>query len=84
MSSGPRLFKVDLAEKNADRVPEIDFASVGLHERHDIQEWIADNPTILGENLLIIAKEFSGFDKTQERADLVAVDTDGAVVVVEL
>jgi len=84
MSSGPRLFKVDPAQKNADRVGEIDFANVGLRERHDIQEWIAKNPNILGEDLLIIAKEFGGFDRTRERADLVAVDTVGNVVVIEL
>ena len=28
----------------------------------------------MGEDLLIIAKEFSGFDRTSERLDLLAVD----------
>ena len=34
--------------------------------------------------MLIIAKEFSGFDRTNERLDLLAVDEDGKLVVVEL
>ena len=84
MSSDVRLFKVDPSQWKADAVTEINFAEVGFRERRDIQEWIADNPSILGEELLIIAKEFSGFDKTNERADLVAVDRDGKVVVIEL
>ena len=57
---------------------------MGLQERRDIQEWIAANPGILGEDLLIIGKEFSGFDRTDERLDLLAVDVDGKLVVIEL
>ena len=41
-------------------------------------------PGILGEDLLIIGKEFSGFDRTNERLDLLAVDADGKLVVIEL
>ena len=84
MSNGPQLFKIDPCKKTTEPVSEIDFGGVGFQERRDIQEWIADNPSILGEELLIIAKEFSGFDRTSERPDLVAVDTDGNVVVIEL
>ena len=63
---------------------EVEFAALGFQERRDIQEWVAANPGILGEDLLIIGKEFSGFDKTNERLDLLAVDTDGKLVVIEL
>ena len=52
----------------------MDFARLGLRERRDIQEWIAANPGILGEDLLIVGKEFSGFDRNRERLDLLAVD----------
>ena len=34
---------------------------------------------ILGDDLLIVGKEFSGFDRTDERLDLLAVDTDGKI-----
>ena len=57
---------------------------MGFQERRDIQEWVAANPGILGEDLLIISKEFSGFDRTDERLDLLAVDPDGKLVVIEL
>ena len=62
----------------------MEFAQLGLRERSDIQEWVADNPGILGEDLLIIAKEFSGFDRTSERLDSSRCDADGKVVVIEL
>ena len=34
--------------------------------------------------MLIIGKEFSGFDRTNERLDLLAVDPDGKLVIIEL
>jgi Domain of unknown function (DUF4268) len=37
----------------------------------------------LGEELLIIQKEFSGFDDTRERLDLLALDKEGNLVIIE-
>jgi hypothetical protein len=38
---------------------------------------------ILGENLLIIQKEFDGFSETNERLDLLALDESGRIVIIE-
>ncbi len=84
MSTEPQLFRVDPVSKESKKVTQVDFSSLGLQERTDIQEWIADNPGILGEDLLIIAKEFSDFDETNDRLDLLAVDPDGKLVIIEL
>ena len=84
MTTEPQLFRINPESKESERIIEVDFAQLGLQEPKDIQEWIAANPRILGEDLLIIAKEFSGFDKTNERLDLLAVDSDGTLVVIEL
>ena len=65
-------------------MPEVDFSEFGIHERRDIQEWIAENPSILGQDLLIISKEFSNFDQIRERLDLLAVAPDGQIVIIEL
>ena len=65
-------------------ITEVNFADLGLRERVDIQEWIADNPDILGSDLLVVGKEFSDFDRTNERLDLLAADTDGKLVIIEL
>ena len=84
MSSEPQLFRVNPDNKESERMEEVDFHRLGLRERQDIQEWVAANPGILGDDLLIIGKEFSGFDRTNERLDLLAVDSDGKLVIIEL
>ena len=84
MSGEPQLFRVDPESRESERIEEVDFARLGLKERRDIQEWVAANPGILGEDLLVIGKEFSGFDRTDERLDLLAVDPDGRLVIIEL
>lgn len=84
MSAESRLFRINTQTRESEKIAEVDFADIGLQERWDIQEWIAANPDILGDDLLIISKEFSGFDRTNERLDLLAVDTDGKLVIIEL
>ena len=84
MSNQPRLFRVNPDTKETADLEEVEFAALSLQEPRDIQEWIADNPRILGDELLIVTKEFSGFDGTRERLDLLAVDQSGELVVIEL
>jgi hypothetical protein len=48
-----------------------------------LQEWIAKEPSCLGEELLIIQKEFSGFSDTHERLDILALDKQGSLVLIE-
>ena len=84
MSAEPRLFRIDPDNRESEAVTEVDFEQLGLRERRDIQEWVAANPRILGDDLLIVGKEFSGFDRTNERLDLLAVDGAGRLVVIEL
>ena len=83
MSTEPQLFRVDPDSKALNKIREVDFANLGLHER-DIQDWVVANPEILGDDLLVITKEFSDFDRTRERLDLLAVDPDGKLVIIEL
>lgn len=75
-----------LIDKNTNRIQQIEkktFAELGLKEREHLQEWIAHKPNALGEELLIIQKEFAGFTDTNERLDLLAVDKNGALVIIE-
>ena len=82
----PLLFRLDADAKTSETVQEVDFSDLGLHERYDIQKWVAANPDILDPDsqLLIVTEEFSDFDKTKERLDLLAVDSTGNLVVIEL
>ena len=77
------MFLIDKQNKKAISLEKKSFTDLKLTERHDLQEWIVDNPGILGENLLIIQKEFDGFLDTKERLDLLALDESGKIVVIE-
>ena len=65
---------------NAERTT---FKEQKLKERQHLQEWIDKNPEVLGEELLVIQKEFDGFSDTHERLDLLALDKGGKLVVIE-
>ena len=79
------MFIIDTTKNEATAVSRQTFADLGFRERDHLQEWIAKNPTMLGEDdeLLIIQKEFAGFDETRERLDLLALDKEGNIVVIE-
>lgn len=77
------MFLIDTLSKKAISLEKKSFSELKLTERYDLQEWIADNPRILGENLLIIQKEFDGFSDTNERLDLLALDENGKLVIIE-
>ena len=81
------MFQVERSENTLRQLRKTTFADAGLREREHLQEWLAKSPAALaqavGEELLIIQKEFDGFDGTRERLDLLALDKTGQLVVVE-
>lgn len=81
------MYKVERSTNNLSSLHEVSFSSLGFTERNNLQEWIAKNPQILtrdnDDELLIIQKEFAGFDETKERLDLLALDKKGNLVIIE-
>ena len=77
------MYKIDRAQNRLVPLENKSFADLGFQERRHLQEWIAHEPNALGEDLLIIQKEFSGFSDTQERLDLLALDHHGSLVIIE-
>lgn len=77
------MFKIDADTNSIMPLRVRSFTELGLKEVSNLQEWIAKRPDCLGEELLIIQKEFAGFSDTQERLDLLAIDKQGALVVIE-
>ncbi len=77
------MFIVNKEKKEVFPLTKRTFAEEKLKERYDLQEWIAKSPNIFGEDLLIIQKEFAGFDKTNEQLDLLALDKDKRLVIIE-
>ena len=70
------MYKIDRQNNSLKSLMEVSFSSLGFRERDHLQEWLANNPQALTkkddkeDELLIIQKEFAGFDETNERLDL--------------
>jgi len=77
------MFLINKVTNRIEKVAETTFSALGFRERENLQEWLANNPSSLGEDLLIIQKEFDGFNDTKERLDLLAIDKQGNLVVIE-
>src|SRR5256885_1197090 len=81
---GDPIFSVDPNTKELTRVESASFSELGIRERGDLEQWIILHPDVLGERLLPITSEFSRFDKSSRRLDILALDADGILVVIEL
>jgi len=77
------MYQIDKTNNRIKKLKVKKFTELGFYEREHLQEWIANTPESLGEELLIIQKEFDGFDDTKERLDLLALDKEGNLVVIE-
>lgn len=81
------MYKVDTPTNSLHSLQEVSFSSLGYSERYNLQEWLAKNPQTLtrdnDDELLIIQKEFDGFDDTKERLDLLAIDKQRNLVIIE-
>lgn len=77
------MFRIDRDANEIQPLKVRTFSELGFKERAHLQEWIAKNPSCLGEDLLIIQKEFAGFSETNERLDLLALDKEGRLVIIE-
>ena len=79
------MYRINRQENDIVQLEEKSFHELHFKEREHLQEWIAKNPQVLGggDDLLIIQKEFSGFNDTNERLDLLALDKEGRLVIIE-
>ncbi|MXZ48688.1 MAG: DUF4268 domain-containing protein [Candidatus Dadabacteria bacterium] len=77
------MFQIDRISNRIIPLQAKGFGELGFTERKNLQEWLAHRPDALGEELLIIQKEFDGFAETRERLDLLALDKNGNLVVIE-
>ena len=78
-----QMYRINKQDNIIQKLKERKFSDLGFRERDHLQEWLAHYPEALGETLLIIQKEFDGFDGTNERLDLLALDKNGNLVVIE-
>lgn len=77
------MYIINKTKNRIEKISEKKFYELGFSEKPHLQEWLANNPEALGEDLLIIQKEFDGFNDTRERLDLLALDKFGNLVIIE-
>jgi hypothetical protein len=86
--TGESVFSVDKAQALAGQLTTL--AGEGLLERAHLQEWLINNPSALGEGVMIVTSEFGrwissgGASVERDRLDILGLDTSGHLVVAEL
>ena len=75
------LFQI--TDNNFTSVKETTFTDVGIKER-DIQTLIKTQPEIISPDTLIVYEEFSNWEDSQNRIDLLGIDREANLVVIEL
>jgi RecB family endonuclease NucS len=78
------IFSISGTLDKAEKIPAGKFTDLNIWERKHIEQWVDDNPEILGEELLILTSEFDRFVKSSDRLDVLALDRVGNLVVIEL
>ena len=76
------VYKV--TETAFEPLDQTSFEREGILERQGIQARLRDHPEVLEEGLFILAEEFSSWDESSRRVDLLALDREGRLVIVEL
>lgn len=72
-----------MAKESLEPLPKVKLSELGLSER-ELQTLIRDKIEILGEKLLVIGEEFSDWEESTRRIDLLAIDENANLVVIEL
>ncbi|MDA0589756.1 MAG: hypothetical protein O3C17_17285 [Planctomycetota bacterium] len=73
-----------MTDQAIEAVGETTFASVSVSERDDIQRLLKRQIEIISPDTLVIAEEFSDWEDSKRRIDLLGIDTDANLVVIEL
>lgn len=60
------------------------FAERGILERADLQRLLKANISVVARDVLVIDEEFSDWEDSKRRIDLLGIDSDAALVVIEL
>lgn len=76
-----------LIEIQADKivpVAETTFSALSLKERGDLQRLLRDRIEVIDPDLLVISEEFSNWEDSSRRIDLLCLDRDKNLVVIEI
>lgn len=66
------------------KIDETSFSDAGLRERQDLQRLLRSQIEIVSRDTLVISEEFSQWEDSNRRIDLLGIDKAGNLVVIEL
>ena len=66
------------------KIDETSFSSAGLRERQDLQRLLRSQIEIVTPDTLVISEEFSEWEGSNRRIDLLGIDKNAKLVVIEL
>ena len=73
-----------LSDTALSPIPAATFSTLGVREREDLQLVLKDQIQAVAPDTLVIAEEFSEWEDSRRRIDLLGIDTKGNLVVIEL
>ncbi len=73
-----------LAGNGLDRLADTSLVQEGIREAEDLQRILRDQIDIVSPDTLIISEEYSQWDSSSRRIDLLGLDRSGDLVVIEL
>ena len=73
-----------LAGNGLDRLADTSLVQEGIREAADLQRILRDQIDIVSPDTLIISEEYSQWDSSSRRIDLLGLDRSGDLVVIEL
>jgi len=74
----------EMADHEFKPLPQTSFNTLGVKERSDLQRLLRTHIKVLGEELYVISEEFSDWEDSKRRIDLLAVDKMANLVVIEI
>jgi hypothetical protein len=83
----PLCFAMPIYRLTSDAIQPLSatsFAERGVKERGDLQRVLRDNISVIADDLLVISEEFSEWEDSRRRIDLLCIDRSGVLVIVEL
>ncbi|HAN96591.1 MAG TPA: hypothetical protein DCQ98_03770 [Planctomycetaceae bacterium] len=82
------MLRIDREKRGFLPLETPSLAEAAITERYDLQEFISNSPEVffreLGLELLLVGTEIEPSKNVQDRIDLLAIDREGACVVIEL
>lgn len=74
----------NVSTSSLTELPVTSFSGNKIKEREHLQRLLRDHPEVLGNDLLIVDEEFSRWEDSKHRIDLLALSSDGSLIVIEL